>query len=77
MKTTSGRRWIKEQIASGKARQAGGIPYEEKVAAISENLKDYFEKSIQLQQRIKTSLVKIGIEIKIHRVSSMTLCQNS
>ena len=40
-----------------------GIPYEEKVAAISENLKGYFEKSIELQQRIKTNLAKIGIEI--------------
>ena len=40
-----------------------GIPYEEKVATISENLKGYFEKSIALQQRIKTNLVKVGIEI--------------
>lgn len=40
-----------------------GIPYEEKVATISENLKGYFEKSIELQQRIKTNLVKVGIEI--------------
>lgn len=41
----------------------GGIPYDEKVAAISENLKGYFEKSIELQQRIKTNLAKVGIEI--------------
>ena len=40
-----------------------GIPYEEKVATISENLKGYFEKSIELQKRIKTNLVKVGIEI--------------
>ena len=40
-----------------------GIPYEEKVATISENLRGYFEKSIELQQRIKTNLVKVGIEI--------------
>ena len=40
-----------------------GIPYDEKVTAISENLKGYFEKSIELQQRIKTNLVKVGIEI--------------
>jgi len=40
-----------------------GIPYEEKVATISENLKGYFEKSIELQERIKTNLVKIGIEL--------------
>jgi type I restriction enzyme M protein len=40
-----------------------GIPYEEKVAAISENLKSYFEKSVELQERIKTNLKKVGIEI--------------
>lgn len=40
-----------------------GIPYEEKVAAISENLKGYFEQSIELQKRIKTNLAKVGIEI--------------
>ncbi len=40
-----------------------GIPYDEKVTAISENLKGYFEKSIELQKRIKTNLKKVGIEI--------------
>ena len=40
-----------------------GIPYEEKVAAISENLKNYFDKSIELQERIKNNLAKVGIEI--------------
>lgn len=40
-----------------------GIPYEEKVAAISENLKTYFDKSIELQERIKNNLAKVGIEI--------------
>jgi type I restriction enzyme M protein len=40
-----------------------GISYDEKVATISENLKGYFEKSIELQERIKSNLVKVGIEI--------------
>lgn len=40
-----------------------GIPYEEKVATISENLKGYFEKSIDLHMKIKANLVKIGINI--------------
>ncbi|WP_372772360.1 type I restriction-modification system subunit M [Mangrovibacterium sp.] len=40
-----------------------GIPYEEKVAAISENLKTYFDKSIELQERIKNNLAKVGIEL--------------
>ena len=40
-----------------------GISYEEKVTAISENLKGYFEKSVDLQARIKTNLAKVGIKI--------------
>ena len=40
-----------------------GISYEEKVTAISEILKSYFEKSMALQERIKTNLTKVGIEI--------------
>jgi type I restriction enzyme M protein len=40
-----------------------GIPYEEKVAVISENLKSYFAQSIELQKHIKINLNKIGIEI--------------
>jgi type I restriction enzyme M protein len=40
-----------------------GIPFEEKVATISENLKGYFEQSSALQERIKTNLKKVGIEI--------------
>lgn len=40
-----------------------GIPYEEKVAAISENLKAYFGKSVELQERIKHNLLKVGIEL--------------
>lgn len=40
-----------------------GNSYEEKVTAISENLKGYFEKSVELQARIKTNLGKVGIEI--------------
>lgn len=40
-----------------------GITYEEKVTAISENLKGYFERSTALQARIKINLAKVGIEI--------------
>lgn len=40
-----------------------GISYEEKVTTISENLKGYFEKSTALQERIKSNLAKVGIEI--------------
>jgi type I restriction enzyme M protein len=40
-----------------------GIPFEDKVALISENLKSQFEESIQLQERIKQNLKKVGIDI--------------
>ncbi len=40
-----------------------GVSFEDKVAVISENLKSHFEQSIQLQERIKQNLKKVGIEI--------------
>ena len=40
-----------------------GISFEEKVTALSESLKGHFEKSIELQERIKNNLLKVGIEL--------------
>jgi len=40
-----------------------GISFEEKVSVISENLKSHFEQSIELQERIKLNLKKVGIEL--------------
>lgn len=40
-----------------------GIPFEEKVAEITGQLSEQFAKSIELQQRIKDNLAKIGIEL--------------
>jgi type I restriction enzyme M protein len=40
-----------------------GVSFEDKVSVISENLKSHFEESIQLQERIKQNLKKVGIEI--------------
>lgn len=40
-----------------------GIPFEEKVAVITSSLVEQFEKSNELQERIKENLSKIGIEI--------------
>ena len=40
-----------------------GISFEDKVAVISENLKSHFENSIELQDRIKLNLKKVGIEL--------------
>jgi type I restriction enzyme M protein len=40
-----------------------GVSYDEKVAVISENLSNHFAKSVELQERIKNNLLKIGIKI--------------
>ena len=40
-----------------------GIPFEEKVATITFSLAEQFAKSNELQERIKSNLAKIGIEI--------------
>lgn len=40
-----------------------GISFEEKVAEISQNLSAHFKESIELQERIKLNLKKVGIEI--------------
>ena len=40
-----------------------GIPFEEKVAEITDSLREQFEKSVELQNRIKENLQKIGIDL--------------
>ena len=40
-----------------------GISFEDKVVVISDNLKSHFEQSIELQERIKLNLKKVGIEL--------------
>mgnify|MGYP000955700971 CR=1 FL=1 len=40
-----------------------GIPFEEKIETITDNLKEYFNTSIELQERIKNNLKKVGIEL--------------
>ena len=40
-----------------------GIPFEEKIAGITDSLREQFEQSVELQNRIKENLQKIGIKI--------------
>jgi type I restriction enzyme M protein len=40
-----------------------GVSFEDKVAVITENLKSHFGKSIELQERIKQNLKKVGIDL--------------
>ena len=40
-----------------------GVSFEEKVAGISEKLRTHFAESIELQERIRVNLQKVGIEL--------------
>jgi len=60
LKTTSGRRWIKKTIAEGRARQAGGIPFEDKMTELSEKLYEQFEESERLESTIRKNLELLG-----------------
>jgi type I restriction enzyme M protein len=40
-----------------------GVSFEEKISGITENLRVHFQQSIELQERIKENLKKVGIEI--------------
>jgi len=56
LKTTAGRRWLKEAIAEGRARQAGGEPFEEKMKRLTKKLKEQFAESARLEQAIHENL---------------------
>jgi type I restriction enzyme M protein len=43
--------------------QDDGITFDEKITIITSNLKEHFAKSIELQDRIKSNLKKVGIEL--------------
>jgi type I restriction-modification system DNA methylase subunit len=60
LKTTSGRRWIKKAIAEGRARQAGGVPFEKKMAELSATLYEQFAEADQLEATIKRNLEVLG-----------------
>lgn len=40
-----------------------GIPFEEKIEAITANLREQFEKSVELQNKIKINLSKLGFDL--------------
>ncbi|MFO7871257.1 MAG: GIY-YIG nuclease family protein [Kiritimatiellia bacterium] len=63
LKTTSGRRWIKEAISNGRARQAGGIPFEEKMAELTATLGEQFAESRKLEKEIRRNLDALGFSL--------------
>jgi len=60
LKTTNGRRWIKQAIKDGRARQAGGIPFEEKMAELADTLYEQMRESIELDAVIRKNLEVLG-----------------
>ncbi len=60
LKTTKGRRWLKTAIAEGRARQAGGVPFEEKMAELTAQLYEQFDKSRELEATIRKNLEMLG-----------------
>jgi len=40
-----------------------GVSFEEKISGITDNLRTHFEQSIELQERIRQNLKKVGIEL--------------
>lgn len=60
LKTTNGRRWIKQAIKDGRARPAGGIPFEEKMAGLSATLYEQMRESTRLDAVIRENLKLLG-----------------
>jgi predicted GIY-YIG superfamily endonuclease len=63
LKTTNGRRYLKKIIEDGSARQAGGIPFEEKMHKLTTTLAEQFAKEEKMNAEIKKQLAKIGFSI--------------
>ena len=60
LKTTEGRRWLKKAVAEGRARQAGGVPFEEKMAELSAELYEQMAEAEELDEVIKKNLQMLG-----------------
>jgi type I restriction enzyme M protein len=63
LKTTSGRRWLKEAVAEGRARQAGGEPFEAKMRRLTAQLAEQFKESARLEKDIQKNLRSLGYEV--------------
>jgi len=50
-------------IKDGKARQAGGIPFEDKMADMTAELKSQMKREEQMNENIKVQLEKIGFSL--------------
>ena len=60
LKTSSGRRWIKKAIAEGRARQAGGEPFEDKMKRLVAELREQQTEGARLDAAIEANLAALG-----------------
>jgi len=63
LKNTSGRSWIKQAIAEGRARQTGGEPFEEKMMRLTSELSEQFAESRRLEDEIRKYLKELGFDV--------------
>lgn len=63
LKTTAGRRWLKQAIAEGKARQAGGEPFEEKMQRLVAQLREQQAEAAELDAAIARNLKELGYDL--------------
>ncbi|MEM7494872.1 MAG: hypothetical protein AAF471_01750 [Myxococcota bacterium] len=66
LQTATGQRWIQEAIANGRARHAGGMPFEEKMAQLTATLANQFAESARLQRQIESNLAALGFKLDSH-----------
>ena len=52
---------LKKEIEDGRARQAGGVPFEKKMQTLSVELKNAFGHGKELEERIIGNLKKLGV----------------
>ncbi|MCK4271616.1 N-6 DNA methylase [bacterium] len=60
LKTTAGRRWLKKAIATGRARQAGAEPFDEKMRRLTAQLTEQMTESRRLDETICKNLHELG-----------------
>ena len=62
LKTTAGRRWLKQAIAEGRARQAGGEPFEDKMKRLVAQLREQQAQARRLDEAIWRNLEDLGYD---------------
>lgn len=64
LKTGFGRKWLQREIAAGRARQAGGIPFTEKIVGLTKKLAEQMAQEKILDEEIKKQLKNVGFDLE-------------